>query len=193
MIRFVAYCAAILLAGCAPTLNATNFQSSPLAASQSVSGLSLGRVEVVIPESMGVATDPSIRVPDPNLLNWWEDPPGDRKAQVSSLLKEAAERGARKALTGTKAVLFRLKVNKFHALTPRARATNIQLGVHTMNFDFSLIDMSTGAVIATEADINADIRAYSGTEAIMSEARGESQKSRIQDQVSEVVRQWLMR
>ena len=77
-------------------------------------------------------------------------------------------------------------------MTPRARATNLQLGVHEIRFDISIRELSTDKVIATESDLNADLRAYSGTSAFVAEQNGQTQAVRIKARIEQVVSQWLL-
>ena len=88
-------------------------------------------------------------------------------------------------------MVFKVSVDQFHAMTPVARATNLQLGVHEMRFDFAVVDASTGETLAFENDINADLRAFSGSQAVLAEQAGQGQEIRIQTRVSQVVRAWL--
>lgn len=180
----------LLAAGCAPTVHPVDFKSGAGARS-GATDWRLASVEVEIPEDMPVNTNGDIRVPPSNELVWWGDPEGDRKAQVRALLTDAVSAGALDALTGTKPVIFRMKVNQFHAMTPRARATPIQLGVHSLNFDFEIVDAATSQILAAEKDVSADLRAFSGTQAILAEQQGQGQKIRIQTRVAQVVRSWL--
>ena len=110
---------------------------------------------------------------------------------MASLLKQAAEAGALDVLQGNRPVDVDIIVRQFHAMTPRARSTSLQLGVHEIRFDISMADPSTGEVLASEANVSADLNAFSGSEAILADLRGETQKIRIQARVSEVIRKWL--
>lgn len=183
--------AAALISGCAPTISPIDFERGAASQSGSVGAWALADVVIEIPESMPVDNLGNQRVPPDNMLVWFGDPPGDRKAQVKALLRDAVIAGAADALSGGRPVVFRLNVDQFHALTPVARATNIQLGVHSLQFDFQVLDASTGEVLASEEDVNADLRAFSGTQATLAEQAGQGQKIRIQTRVSQVVRQWL--
>ena len=180
-----------LISGCAPTISSTDFERGAASQSGSVGAWALADVVIDIPESMPVDNVGNVRVPPDNMLVWFGDPPGDRKAQVKALLRDAVIAGAADALSGGRPIVFRLNVDQFHALTPVARATNIQLGVHSMQFDFQVLDASTGEVLASEDDVTADLRAFSGTQATLAEQAGQGQKIRIQTRVSQVVRQWL--
>lgn len=180
-----------LISGCAPTISSTDFERGATSQSGSVGAWALADVMIDIPESMPVDNVGNVRVPPDNMLVWFGDPPGDRKAQVKALLRDAVIAGAADALSGGRPIVFRLNVDQFHALTPVARATNIQLGVHSMQFDFQVLDASTGEVLASEDNVTADLRAFSGTQATLAEQAGQGQKIRIQTRVSQVVRQWL--
>lgn len=178
-------------AACAPTISPVDFVNGAKSQSADAANWALADIVVEIPEEMKVETDGNNRYPDPSLLVWYGDPPGDRKAQVASLLADAVVAGAVDALTGNRPVVFKLYVDQFHAMTPAARATNLQLGVHELRFDFEVVDAATGEVLAREDDVNADFRAFSGTQALLAEQSGQGQKIRIQTRVSQVVRAWL--
>ena len=183
--------AAMGLAACAPSISSTDFVAGAGAQTSDAASWSFADAVVEVPEDMPVHTDESIRYPSANRLVWWGDPPGDRKAQVEILMTEAVRAGALDALPGSHPVVVRLDINQFHALTPRARATSIQLGVHEIQFDISILDASTGEVLASETGVNADLRAFSGTQALMAEQAGQGQKIRIQTRVAQVIRSWL--
>lgn len=182
---------ALLVAGCAPSISPIDFENGAASQAPDASSWALSDIQVVIPEAMQVAVNGGDRYPDPGLLVWWGDPPGDRKAQVAALLADAVVAGAADALSGTRPVVFRLTVDQFHAMTPAARATNLQLGAHELRFDFEVLDAATGDVLAREDDVNADFRAFSGTQAVLAEQAGQGQKIRIQTRVSQVIRAWL--
>ena len=152
----------------------------------------VGVVEVVIPEDMNVWTDPDVRYPAKSNLVWWGDPPGDRKEQVRTLMADAVRAGALEVLSGTRAVNLRVDILEFHAMTPKARASELPFGVHEIKFDVTVIDAATGQVIAVEEGVNSDLQAFSGTSAIQAEQVGQGQKIRIQARVAQVIRAWLV-
>ncbi len=185
--------AALLLGGCvAPLISGTDFSKGSGASNADVASWSLSDVIVQIPDGMAVSTDGNVRYPPADMLVWYGDPPGDRKAQVATLLADAVRAGAIDAMIGTRPVVMRINIDQFHAMTPKARATNIQLGVHEIRFDIEVIDAASGEILATEADVNADFRAFSGSQAILAEQAGQGQKIRIQTRVSQVIRAWLL-
>ncbi len=181
--------AGFLLAGCAvPPLDPTTQLKG---AGPGAASWSLIEVRVSIPEAMPVSEDPNIRYPSPETLVWWGDPPGDRKAQVAALLAEAAREGAAAAMTGDRPVDLTLAVIQFHAMTPKALATDIQLGVHEMRFDLGVRDAATGEILAFESNVSADIRAPSGPDALIAEEEGRGQKPQIQARIRALIGRWL--
>ena len=185
----IALAAAMALSGCvAPTIDPTLALKG---AGPGAASWMLNDVIVSIPEAMPVSEDPGVRYPAPMTLVWWGEPPGDRKAQVSALLEEAARAGAAGMLTGARPVNLTLAVIQFHAMTPKALSTDIQLGAHEMRFDLAVKDAATGETLAIEADVSADMRAPSGPDAIVAEQEGRGQRPQIVARVAEVVRGWL--
>lgn len=179
--------ACVLLASCGPRISPIDFESSAAGAG----GWRLASLSVEVPEDMVVSTAKNERYPPQDQLVWWGDPPGDRKAQVEALMTDAAERGATAALAGDRPVAVSLTIRQFHAMSPLARRTNLQFGVHEIAFDIKVRDADTGAVLATEDRVNADFRAFSGETAVLAEQGGLDQKTRIKDRVAKVVQAWL--
>ena len=73
-----------LISGCAPTISSTDFERGAASQSGSVGAWALADVVIDIPESMPVDNVGNVRVPPDNMLVWFGDPPGDRKAQVKA-------------------------------------------------------------------------------------------------------------
>lgn len=187
--NIIALFAALALAGCvAPPLDPS---VSLKGAGPGAASWSLNDVRVSVPDSMPVSEDPGVRYPPATTLVWWGEPEGDRKAQVAALLEESARAGAADVLTGARPVDLTLAVIQFHAMTPRALATDIQLGVHEMRFDIAVKDAATGEMLAFEADVSADMRAPSGPAALVAEQEGRGQRPQIVARVADVVRRWL--
>lgn len=111
--------------------------------------------------------------------------------QAAAIMSDAARDVAEAVMAGRRPVDLNLAMVRFHAMTPKARVTEAQLGVHDIGFDISVTDAATGAVLAEEQGVNADFRAFSGTKAILAEQAGETQKVRIRRHVAEVVKAWL--
>lgn len=184
--------AALVIAGCAPRISPTDWVQGAGASTAGSDTWTLQNVSVTIPESIRVSNAENVRYPNSNDLVWYGDPPGDRKAQVSSLVADAVRAGAVDALGGTRPVMIEISIDQFHAMTPAARATNLQLGVHEIRFDLKVVDANTGEVLAEENNINSDLRAFSGSQAVLAEQAGQGQKIRIQTRISQVIRSWLL-
>ncbi len=183
---------ALALSGCiAPRVADTDFSQGHGQTAAQVAAWGLGGVNVQVSDSLTVTQSPSRRYPPITELVWYGDPPGDRKAQVQTLMADAVRAGAADALLGSQPVTIALNITEFHAMTPRARATELQLGVHEIMFDISVID-SSGAVIASEKGVRADLAAFSGASALQAERLGQGQKIRIQSRVAQVIRAWLV-
>ena len=189
---FVVAATALALSGCvAPRVSSTDFTQGHGQTAEQVAAWGLGGVDVQISEKLTVTQSPSRRYPPVTELVWYGDPPGDRKAQVQALMADAVRAGAADALLGAQPVTIALNITEFHAMTPRARATELQLGVHEIMFDISVID-SSGAIVASENGVRADLEAFSGASALQAEKLGQGQKIRIQSRVAQVIRAWLV-
>lgn len=185
---------AFALASCtsfAPKIDEIDYQIGQKFTGAEVLTWGLQSVDVVIPDEMIVWTDPDTRYPPKTVLNWWGDPPGDRRLQVTTLLTDAIQAGALDALAGNRPVNLRATVREFHAMTPKARASELPFGVHEIKFDLAVVDAVTGEVLVEETGVNADLQAFSGTSAIQAVQTGQTQKVRIQARVAFVIRSWL--
>jgi len=93
-------------------------------------------------------------------------------------------------MRGRQTVNLNVEVKKFHAISDIARKNLTVSGVHNITFDITVTSRS-GAVIAKEADIQADLIAYSGQDAIDAEAQGQTQRVRIVNHLSGVFKNWF--
>ena len=119
---------------------------------------------------------------------WREDPIGNRHAQVQTIVQNAMERGVG-ALSGPVEVALEIQLNRFHALTEKARF--MTGGVHSINFSIIMKNPATGALLMPIRSVQADLDAFGGRRAIAAMARGQTQKVRITDHLAEVIRQEL--
>lgn len=119
---------------------------------------------------------------------WRGDPLGDRHAQVQAIFESALKRGVQ-SLHGPVKVDLEVTVKRFHALTEKARYT--VGGVHSITFDLAVRDAETGKILVPPRTIRADLEGFGGQQAILAEARGETQKVRITNHLAEVIRQEL--
>lgn len=183
---------ALMLSACiAPRVSDTDFTQGVGQPADQVSAWALGDVRAEVSSDLTVTQSPSTRYPPITELVWYGDPPGDRRAQVEALMADAVRAGAADALVGSQPVTIALNIKEFHAMTPRARSSELQLGVHEIRFDVSVIDNS-GTVLASENDVRADLQAFSGASAVEAEQLGQGQKIRIQSRVAQVIRAWLV-
>ncbi|MEX0312035.1 MAG: DUF6778 family protein [Tateyamaria sp.] len=185
-----------LVSACANTNVATRnvpFEAPALPtvvpASEEVSRLTDVRVERVtirVPRSLSVS-EANRYLPKSDIV-WREDPIGDRHAQVAAIFDTAMGRGTEK-LDGSVPVALDIKVLRFHALTEKARYT--VGGVHNINFELTLRDPETGALLGEPRKVRADLDGFGGQQALQAEARGLTQKVRITNHLAEVIRQEL--
>jgi len=143
-------------------------------------------VTIRVPRSLTVS-EANRYLPKSDIV-WREDPIGDRHAQVATIFDTAMRKGA-ETVQGTTPVALDVKVLRFHALTEKARYTTG--GVHNINFELSLRDPATGALLGEPRMVRADLDAFGGQQALQAEARGLTQKVRITNHLAEVIRQEL--
>jgi hypothetical protein len=160
-------------------------------APQDVTGNTLTDVRV---ESIAVRVPRSLKVSEANRflpasdIVWREDPIGDRHAQVQAIFEAALKRGT-DPMQGAVPVALDIEVERFHALTERARYSTG--GVHNITFTLTLRDPASGTVLGAPRQVRADLNALGGRTALQAEARGQTQKVRITDHLAEVIRQEL--
>ncbi|SPH17743.1 hypothetical protein DEA8626_01270 [Defluviimonas aquaemixtae] len=176
--------AALALAACADFRTS---YSAPVPAEQSA-GWRLAGVSVTVPETLSVSEARTL-LPNADIV-WREDPPGDRRAQVATILTDATRQGAA-GLKGGTPVRLELTVSRFHALTFEAEQRLQRAGVHDIEFVLRAVDARTGRVLAGPDMIEASLPALSGIKMLEARARGASQKSHITAHVRRVIAGWL--
>lgn len=194
MRRGAVLAAALILlaaAGCVKRPAVETFSAPIEVAPEEVASWSLRAVAAKVDPRLGLETR-DVAIPDRTKLVWFGDPPGNRRSQIESLMAEAAETGARAAMTGATPVDLNLAIRQFHAMTPASRRLNLPLGVHDITFDIEVRDAGDGALLARSLGVRSDLTAYSGDIARDAEAQGETQKVRIMRRVAQVVRDWLI-
>jgi len=160
-------------------------QTNPDAAANG-SPFTVNSIKVVVPRTLAVSEENGY-LPKGEIV-WREDPFGDRHAQVEAIVQAAMDRGVAD-LKGPVPVNITVQVVKFHALTKKARYTTG--GVHAITFLLAVYDAETGKPIGPARKVRSDLEALGGTQAIMAEARGVTQKVRITGHLAEVIRQEL--
>lgn len=185
--------AVLIVSGCVgPRVSSLDYTEGASLEPNEVSDMKLNSVNVTIREEMQVSTDPAIRYPPKETLVWWGEPSGDRKQQVQALVSDAIADATQPLFLGDRLVGIEVTLNQFHAMTPLARMTEIQLGVHEVQFDIALIDTQTGDTLASEVNLNADLRAFSGSTVAPAEAEGQTQAVRIKARIGQVASAWLV-
>ena len=143
-------------------------------------------VTVRVPRSLSVS-EANRYLPKADIV-WRGDVIGDRHAQVAAIFDTAMRRGT-EALDGSVPVAIDVKVLRFHALTEKARYT--VGGVHNINFELTIRNADTGALLTEPRLVRADLDGFGGKQALQAEARGLTQKVRITAHLAEVIRQEL--
>lgn len=185
-IRAVAALAIALgLSACAGTPSDTVTRGATLDTPQRAAPLALNvqQVRINVPRTLKVS-EKNAFYPGGDIV-WRGEPIGDRYAQVSAIFEEAAARGTKGMDNGLPAVMD-IEVERFHALTEKARV--FTGGVHAMTFTVTLRDPATGQALSKPRQIKADLRGYGGSQAMAAEQRGQTQKVRITDHLSQVIR-----
>jgi len=121
---------------------------------------------------------------------WREDPMGDRHQQVKAIVEAGLKFGTDQ-LQGTRPVVLKVMVTRFHALTEKARYT--VGGVHAIQFYMTVVDAETGETLIPTKFVKADFDGLGGAAAVASEARGMTQKVRITGHLAEVIKAELSR
>lgn len=163
------------------------FKSPISVAAKEVASWRVRDVRVVIADEVRVSNNPNISKP-PEEIVWWGDPRGDRKEQVSAIMKRATQDGA-SFLKGRNQVQVELHLQRFHALTPKARSRELA-GWHDIQFSMFVRDLQ-GNVLARSGTIDAGFVGLQGEKAREAVARGQTQKVRINRRVAGVVKAWL--
>ena len=160
--------------------------AEPARAAQAAPGFSIVDMRVIVPETLKVSEANTYK-PRADIV-WRGDPFGNRYEQVAAIMREAAERGVRD-LDGERDGILVIEVAKFHALTEKARYT--VGGTHDSDFWMSVVDAETGDVIVPRRFVDTALPALGGRAALAAEARGDTQKVRIEAFISEVVAEEL--
>lgn len=115
---------------------------------------------------------------------WRGDPVGDRHAQIETLFDIAGERAAAD-LQGARPVVALIQIARFHGVTERTRYS--VGGVYNIEFQLTIVDAETGAVIEEARLIEANLPAPGGEAAIRLEQNGQTERVRVLDYLSFVL------
>ncbi len=157
-----------------------------VAPQQVLTPVHVARIDVSVPRELTVS-EANRYYPGGDIV-WREDPFGDRHEQVRQIVADGLLLGVQD-MDGDRAVILDVVVTRFHAVTEKARYTIG--GVHAIQFQLTVLDAETGAVLRPAEMIRADFDALGGSAAIEAERQGITQKVRIKDQLAHVIRDEL--
>lgn len=144
-------------------------------------------VVVIVPDTLTVAEAPARLVPQADIV-WHGDAPGDRRAQVASILERGAWAGVA-GLQGGKPVTLELTLQQFHGVTPAALSRS-PAAVHNIAFSARFIN-PLGQELTRPTDIRADLDAIVGVAAILATQQGATQKFRVTNNIAKVIAGWV--
>ncbi len=120
---------------------------------------------------------------------WRGDPPGPRKEQIAAMFETAASR-AGQVIDGDVPVAVDVQLVRFHGVTDRTRYS--VGGVYNVVFLMTVRDAASGAVIEPARRIAANLDAPGGNRAVELEQSGQTQKVRVTDFLTTVLRSELL-
>lgn len=133
-------------------------------------------------QSMRIAVPADLTVSEANSyypiadIVWRGDPLGDRRQQIADLFQTSILNAAQ-GLDGATPVTVDVTLRRFHSLTERTRYS--VGGVHSIKFDLTVRDATTGEILEGPRFINADLAALGGQAAVQADNTGQGQKVRI--------------
>ncbi|MCK0094276.1 hypothetical protein MWU60_01730 [Yoonia sp. F2084L] len=179
---FIASIALLGLAGCGSALTPQSAPRPVMARSYDLRGMNfaaLPDLEVSESERFYPAAD----------IVWRGDPPGPRLPQIEQLFQDAAARN-RTVLTGDVPIAIDVTLVRFHGVTNRTRYT--VGGVYNIVFDLTIRDATTGAVIEPTRRVVGNLDAPGGERAVRLEDAGQTQKVRVTDFLTGLLRAQLV-
>ncbi len=153
---------------------------------QTLPTMRVTEINVLVPQTLKVSERNSY-YPGGDIV-WRGDAIGNRHQQVKAIFDTALSQGTAQ-MDGIVPVRLDIRVDRFHALTEKARYTIG--GVHSIIFVLQIRDLSTGLALGEPRLVKADLDAFGGQQALRAEARGQTQKVRITNHLAEVICQEL--
>lgn len=174
--------------------------AAPVSRGQGVDGLTLATsgartlppiytveaVDITVPHSLKVSEANSY-LPLADIV-WRGEPPGNRYAQVASILSDGLRAGTIDMKQGPR-VTVEVILTRFHALTEKARYT--VGGNHAIHFEMTVRDAATGAVLDGPRLVVADVKASGGARALAEEQMGRTQRVVIVERLSQIIQREL--
>ena len=153
---------------------------------QTLPTMRVTEINVLVPQTLKVSERNSY-YPGGDIV-WRGDAIGNRHQQVKAVFDTALSQGTAQ-MDGIVPVHLDIRVDRFHALTEKARYTIG--GVHSIVFVLQIRDLSTDLALGEPRLVKADLDAFGGQQALRAEARGQTQKVRITNHLAEVICQEL--
>lgn len=119
---------------------------------------------------------------------WRGDPRGDRRRQVAAMFQEAARRNER-LLVGSTPIIAEARLARFHGVTERTRFS--VGGVYHVVFYLTIRHAGTGAILEPMRKVSATLPAPGGTTAVALDQQGQTEKVRVTDFLTRVLREEL--
>lgn len=185
LIKFASLASALLLSACVASEPASRSVSADALtlASRGTGSIPGNGPRIVAPlytvADVQVSVPRSLRVSEANVfypmadIVWRGDAIGDRHQQVAAILNDAA-RKATASMQGPRQAVVQIELVRFHGVTEKTRYT--VGGTHNMDFNLTVLDASTGAVIDGPRLVKAEAKAAGGQAAIAEEQAGRTQK-----------------
>ncbi len=120
---------------------------------------------------------------------WRGDPRGPRIPQIAAMFETAMERN-KPVLRGRQPVAVDVQLVRFHGVTDRTRFS--VGGVYNIVFLMTVRDAATGQVIEPTRRVVANLDAPGGAQAARLEVSGQTQKVRVTDFLTAVLRRELL-
>lgn len=143
-------------------------------------------VNVRVPRSLKVS-EANVYYPRADIV-WRGDPIGDRHAQIQKIVEQSFLNGT-KDMSGASDVVLDVEVTRFHSVTEKTRYS--VGGVHNMEFNLTVRSAATGLPIGPTRQVEANLPAFGGQQALHADRMGQTQKVRVSAYLAEVIRQEL--
>lgn len=148
-------------------------------------------VRVVVPENL-VVNEVNTFMPVGDIV-WHGDNDGDRKAQTAKILENAL-RAATKDLRGKRPVVLTATLKRFHSITHKTYLlAPAGTGVHSVQFDLSVTDARSGAVLYGPVPFETSLPAKTAKELGLTDGviPATTWKREITSHIAATVRSWL--
>lgn len=170
----------------APFESTSPVLSAPYVQSQLPQSMTVTEINVRVPRNLKVSEANSY-YPRADIV-WRGDPIGDRYSQIEQIFKTAFASGTQD-MAGEANVILDVQITRFHSVTEKTRFS--VGGVHNMNFLLTVRSAATGLALAPTREVEANLPAFGGSQAMAAERRGQTQKVRVTGYLAQVIRQEL--